>query len=172
MISETLKKKIISYYNERVKFAREYYKDHKLLRFNVVNSYSLRFTNHKSYVGQCNGKDRTIDLSLYYLRYMTWDGIADVINHELAHWIDDRDVHGAYWKAAAVVMGANPTRLVQHDHMSRPWLIMFGDEIVGTSEEDIKDIGGRYIRRRKKETLGNLTCVPNPDSIDNSIYGE
>ena len=69
-------------------------------------------------------------------------------------------------------MGADPTAKVEHKSMSRAWLIMLGDEVVGTFEKNIPDISERYWPHRKKETLGKLRCVPNPDMIDNSKYGE
>lgn len=172
MISQVLKDKISSYYKDRVKFAQDYYRTHKINKWNVAFPYKLEFTNHKSYVGMCACPDRKIYLSEHHMRFMTWEGIADTINHELAHWVERRDIHGTCWKAAAVVMGADPTAKVEHKSMSRAWLIMLGDEVVGTCEKNLPDISQRYWPHRKKETLGKLRCVPNPDMIDNSKYGE
>lgn len=165
MISEILKNKIRSYYSERVKYATD-------MGYTKYTPYKVEFTNHKSYVGLCDYNNRTIFVSELHVRHMTWEGITDLINHELAHWIERKDSHGPYWKSMAVKMGANPSHKVHARYMSRKWLIMFNDEIIGSTDEKLSDISKRYATRRKKETIGKLYYKLNCAMIDNMNYGE
>ncbi|QBX32670.1 hypothetical protein Asfd1_44 [Aeromonas phage Asfd_1] len=164
MISNDLKIELMQYYKKRaVECARM--SGYKGL------IYTLRFTKRKDYVGQCDYVKKTISLSETHYQHMNWDKMKDTINHELAHMCAPRgSSHGPEWQRMAVMFGASPTKSASVGEIQRAWCIMFGNEIVGYSSTKLTDIGNRYIRRRKRETMGKLYLVPNADMIDNSTY--
>ncbi|AAQ81556.1 hypothetical protein 44RRORF238c [Aeromonas phage 44RR2.8t] len=169
MLSAALKAKIREYYEERVKHIRDN---------NIVNvttpTYKLVFTKHKGYVGQCHYAKREIRISELLNRSATWECIKDTINHELAHWATPGHSHDVVWQQMAIRLGAMPQTRVAIGDLQRPFIIECRGEVVGYSDvlRTGEDAAGRYIKRRKRETFGNLVYKPNPDYIDNSNWCE
>ncbi|UYD58455.1 hypothetical protein IPAKJDPM_00112 [Aeromonas phage avDM14-QBC] len=169
MISQALKNKISRYYEERVRWMRENH---------IVNvttpTYTLKFTKHKGYVGQCHYTKREIRISELHNRSATWESIEDTINHELAHWATFGHGHDDVWKQMAIRLGANPHKTVTLGQLQKPFVIMCHGEIVGYSDvlRTGSDAAGRYMKGKKKQTLGNLVYKPNPNYIDNSNWEE
>lgn len=169
MLSIALQAKIQEYYNERVQWMREQ---------SIVNTttptYTLKFTKHKGYVGQCNYTKREIRISVIHNQYATWEGIKDTINHELAHWATRGHGHDIVWQQMAVRLSASPNRTVVLGQLQRPFVITCRGEIVGYSDvlRTGSDAAARYIKGKKKQTHGMLVYSPNPEYVDNSTWEE
>lgn len=169
MISQALKNKIQKYYDERVKWMRD-----NCIVDSTTPTYRLVFTKHKSFVGQCHYTKREIRISEKQNQYATWESIMDTVNHELAHWATRGHSHDVVWQQMAIRLGAIPRTKCDVGDLQKPFVILCKGEIVGYSEVMHTDevAKTRYMRGKKKQTLGNIVYRPNPTFIDNSIWQE
>ena len=169
MISQALKNKISRYYEERVQWMRENH-----IVDVTTPTYTLKFTNHKGYVGQCHYTNREIRISEKQNQYATWESIKDTINHELAHWATIGHGHDEVWQQMAVRLGATPAKTCTLGQLQKPYVIMCKGQVVGYSEvlRVGLDAATRYIKGKKKQTFGLLEYKVNPEFIDNSNWSE
>lgn len=66
-------------------------------------------TRTKNRLGQCQHRNKTIELSVYHMRTHIMAQVVDTIMHEIAHALCGRGVgHGAEWKRKAYELGATP----------------------------------------------------------------
>lgn len=74
------------------------------------------FNNRKNALGICKiryGKAYRIELSKIWTEALTEDEVRDTLLHEIAHAMTPLDGHGAKWRAAARLVGANPKRTAE-----------------------------------------------------------
>ena len=92
-------------------------KKHKLFRWRVG------FNHRKSSVGLTKFGSRTIELSVYLIRYSSNEQIIDTIRHEIAHAIQFETFgysnHDKEWKKIASMIGANPSRTIEDADFSK-----------------------------------------------------
>jgi len=83
----------------------EQIKKHKLIgwRFEINNS--------KKVLGQCNYREKIINVSWSFMKQNTDELVMDVILHEIAHALTRGHHHDEVWKAKCLEIGANPDRI-------------------------------------------------------------
>lgn len=165
MISDKLKDYIVQYYNTRVQYAYS-------MNFADDSKYELEFVYNgtDSWVGLCSYINKTIYLNAPYLKYFNIEGIHNIINHELAHWIERRDVHGELWQQAAIKMSADPTSHLNEKYNEFPFILMLGEEKLCKCFNKRPNISTMYIPGRMQETLGKLYYIDNPNVIDDILF--
>lgn len=87
----------------------------QLLDQNNLSTLEVTFSKTKNALGRCffqNKEPVRIDLSSYWLAYLTKDELRDTILHEIAHAKAGHEAgHGEKWKKTAQSIGANPKRI-------------------------------------------------------------
>jgi len=74
--------------------------------------YSFKFDNAKRRCGQCNYYNKTISLSIVYVKNNNEDLIINTILHEIAHAIAPiGSGHGKEWKKICLEVNAKPVRV-------------------------------------------------------------
>lgn len=100
--------------------ARQALEEHGLAQAGWVFTWDRR---SKLRFGVCRWTKRTISLSRQLVRLNDEACVRDTIAHEVAHCLAGRQAgHGPVWQAAAVAVGANPSRCYDAASVIQPAL--------------------------------------------------
>jgi len=142
-------------------FLTEKFKQH-------IPNWVFKWDNAAQRYGICRYAGRRISVSLPRARVNTIERTKRTILHEIAHALTPGQKHNKVWKQKAREIGlSNPTTCCTKDDsvcMDRmKWALR--NRLTGevyhyyTREPKAKNWSGRYIRGKKKETIGKLEIV-------------
>lgn len=93
-----------------------------LMAEHELDGWRFKWDRAKARAGQCNYRDKTISLSLYYVERYGYMEVRDTILHEIAHALAGPGTgHGWVWKQTCRAIGAAPERLLDGEVSEREW---------------------------------------------------
>ncbi len=124
--------------------------------------------------GICRPSTKEISISRTLCAHNSEEEVLDTILHEIAHALVTIETgedcgHDERWKAVCRRIGARPERCYDDEEVEspvKPWLLVHKDsrEVFSSHRTKPKtNLDETYIRGRKKETLGKLEMIPNPE---------
>jgi len=80
-----------------------------LLKDHNLEGWRFKWGNSKRRLGMCSFKEKTIEVSLWYVGSTSDEELEDTVRHEIAHAVvGSGHGHDYVWKRAAIQLGARP----------------------------------------------------------------